>query len=87
MNPQEVNSLLIKTFWLMSGNIDRIMAQMDMRKLSVANVAQGGEEAAKEYRQKLVVEAGMIVKLSKKAEHARDEQGFSELKELAAKLN
>lgn len=75
--------MLLKTFWMMSGNIDRIMAQKDMRSLTVAVCGQGGEAAA-EFRQRLVLETGTIVKVQ--MVHARDEAGFQELKELAAQL-
>lgn len=70
----------------MSGNIDRIMAQKDMRSLTVANAA-ASQEGAKQCRERLIVEAGTIVKAQHPALTAtRDEAGFSELKELAGQL-
>lgn len=73
----------IKTFWLMSRNIDRIQAQKDMRSLSVAVCGQGGA-AAQDHRKLLVTQVGDIVKLKfdpvKNA--VRDEEGFQALKAL-----
>lgn len=75
--------LPIKTFWLMSNNIERISAQRDLRSLTVAVCGQGGE-AAHEYRQRLILEVGKIVKLDSNPMNAvRDEAGFEELKKLA----
>lgn len=67
----------------MSGNIDRIQAQKDMRSLTIAAAAQG-EGPAKQFRQLLVDEVGTIVKVRR--EHERDEQGFKELTALSDKL-
>lgn len=67
----------------MSGNIDRIQAQRDMRTLSISASAQG-EESAKQFRQMLVDEVGTIVKVQQI--HERDEQGFQELKALSNQL-
>lgn len=90
---QVVLALPIKTFWLMNGNIDRIMAHKDMRSLSVAVAAQANGEAAKELRQRLVAEAGTVVKVKGDtptgrpyAHEERDEAGFAELKELSKLL-
>lgn len=74
----------IKTFWFMNQCIERIRAQNDMRALSVAVCGQGGGEAAQEYRKRLVIEQGDVLKLKfdpvKSAE--RDEEGFHALKTL-----
>jgi hypothetical protein len=78
----------MKTFWLMSGNIDRIMAQRDMRTLTVFNAAQG-QESATQCRDHLVIEAGTIVKTTQPAamrDEKMDEAGLSELKALAGQL-
>ena len=56
-------ALPLRAFWLLSGNIDRIMAQKDMRAMSVAMVAQSTGEGVQAFRSQLVVEAGIIVKL------------------------
>ncbi|UUZ75529.1 hypothetical protein LP414_27825 [Polaromonas sp. P1(28)-13] len=64
----------------MSGNIDRIEAQRDMRALSVAVAGQSGEGAT-QHRKQLNEEVGTIVLVAKV--HARDEEGFQALKEMA----
>lgn len=87
-----VLALPIKTFWLMNENIDRIQAQKDMRALSVAVAAASPGQAAQDLRQRLIVEAGTIVKVSGEPEgrpyvhEERDEVGFAELKELSKLL-
>jgi hypothetical protein len=78
-NRKEVLELPLKTFWLMSNNIDRIDAQEDMRSLTIVTVGQSGE-AANELRKSLNVESGMIVKVQEV--HERDEAGFEELRGL-----
>lgn len=87
----EVMALPLKTFWLLSGNIDRIQARDDLRAVSIALAGQSTPEAVTEYRQRLVVEAGMIVKLGRSTvsgdereeREKRDEAGFLELKAMA----
>lgn len=64
----------------MSGNIDRIEAQRDMRNLSVNAAGQSGEGATT-YREQLNEELGTIVKVGRV--HQRDEEGFQALKEMA----
>lgn len=64
----------------MSGNIDRIMAQKDMRSLTVSVCGQAGSEAAIEHRQRLVIETGTIVKVEQTFE--RDVAGLMSLKEM-----
>jgi len=72
-----------RTFWLMSGNVDRIEAQRDMRQLSVL-VSHHSKEGATEYRQRLDIELGEIVKVAQLPPDLknikRDEAGFAELK-------
>lgn len=75
----DVMRLPIKTFWLMNDSIDRIMAQKDMRALTVAVCGQNGE-AAQEHRERLVLEVGAVAKTD---ENQRDEKGFAELKKMA----
>ena len=69
----------IKTFWLLSQNIERVAAGQDLRSLSVALAGQGGEHA-KEYQQRLVIEMGTFVAEDK---DVRDQAGFDELKMMA----
>lgn len=75
----------IRTFWFMNSNIERVQAQKDMRSLTVAVCGQGGGEAAQEFRQRLIVEAGTAVKLKFDPirEAVRDEEGFSALRDMA----
>jgi hypothetical protein len=76
----------MRRFWMFHENVDRISAQQDMRRLTVAACAQSGE-AATDYRRKLIVEVGDIAKMSarsKVAESAqRDEGGIDLLKGMA----
>lgn len=69
----------------MNSNIDRIQAHKDMRSLTVAVCGQAGGQASTQFREKLVIEAGTVVKLKfdpiRNAE--RDEEGFNALKEMA----
>lgn len=75
----------VRTFWFMNAQIDRIQAQKDMRSLTVAVCGQGGGEAAQNFRERLVIEAGEVVKLKFDPirEAVRDEEGFSALREMA----
>lgn len=69
----------------MSGNIDRIRAQTDMRALTLSNVSQSAE-AAHKYRERLEIETGTLVKVapvSAITNAVRDEAGFAQLKEMA----
>ncbi len=76
----------------MSGNIERIEAQKDMRALTIAVCAQG-EEAAREHRERLTLVVGDIVRKvgsesvdSDPRNAKRDEQGWKELKAMAAAM-
>lgn len=75
----------VRTFWFMNAQIDRIQAQKDMRSLTVAVCGQGGGEAAQNFRERLVIEAGEVAKLKFDPirEAVRDEEGFSALREMA----
>lgn len=87
MGYEEVMRLPIRTFWLMSGNIDRIEARKDMRAITVAQFAQATPEGVQQFRDALVIEAGDIVKLDGASEDPReakrDDAGFAELKRMA----
>ena len=63
MSHREVLDLPIGAFWLLNTNIDRILAELDLRALSTANAAQGGEGAQK-HREHLLNERGVAVKLN-----------------------
>lgn len=85
MSYGEVMGVPVRTFWFMNAQIDRIQAQKDMRSLTVAVCGQGGGEAAQSFRERLVIEAGEVVKLKFDPirEAVRDEEGFSALREMA----
>ncbi|WKZ86345.1 hypothetical protein N5B55_05165 [Ralstonia pickettii] len=72
----------IRRFWLMSNNINRLMAERDMRALSVAGSAQSGEGFT-EYRQQLILEIGTVLRDDPMSSE-RDEAGFEELRAMAA---
>lgn len=78
--PAAVNALRLRTFWLMSECVDRIMAQADMRSLTVTVAGMDGESAS-EYRKSLVIESGTLVKME--VVHERDEDGVAFLKGIA----
>lgn len=86
MDYDAVMRLPLKTFWLMSSNVDRIEAKKDMRSLTVAQFSQATNDGVQQFRDALVIEAGEIVKMDKpndprKAQ--RDEAGFADLKRMA----
>ena len=87
MNYREVLALPIRTFWLMSSCINRIQAEFDIRHLSVAASAQSGEGFS-DYRKQLVLEIGMHANPDTPANYdtTRDQEGFSELKMMAAMM-
>jgi len=71
----------IKTFWLLSQNIERVAAAQDLRSLSVALAGQGGEQT-KEFQERLVIEMGTITVESRDVTEERDQAGFDELKSM-----
>lgn len=84
MGYREVLDIPIKTFWMLSQNIERILAQRDMRALTVA-VSGQGTEAAQAHRQNLILEVGTIAKLNvdPMRDAQRDEVGFQQLRDMA----
>ena len=79
--------LMMKTFWMMSSNIDRIQAQQDMRALTIGSVVQSSESAI-ECRDRLVIEVGTIVKLKEgsavlaRLEEKMDAEGLEDLRRM-----
>lgn len=69
----------------MNGCIERIMAQLDMRALTVAAASQSGE-GAKQYREKLILDMGEVYVMNDYYDappvSKRDEAGFQALKEM-----
>lgn len=85
MNDNAVMGLPIRRFWLLSSSIERIMAQKDLRALSVTSCAMSGD-AIKEHRSRLVVEIGDVYKVDEKEaimNEERDDAAFAELRSLA----
>lgn len=79
-------NLPIRTFWLMNGNIVRLMAEKDLRATDV-QLARHGGEGREAIRKNLTLELGNVGKVAVEEsplEAERDEQGFAELKALAA---
>lgn len=79
--------LPIRAFWMMNSNVNRMLAEKDLRALSVAIGGQGGE-SAKHIKEHLIIEMGVVAKVNNSAdanaEAERDQQGFDELRILSA---
>jgi len=71
----------IRRFWLFTANVDRIMAQGDMRALNVAASATTGE-SGQELQKRLVIELGTIQVLEETGPlyEKRDQAAFDQLK-------
>lgn len=82
---RDLMAIPIKTFWLMSGNIRRIRAGDDLRRLMTAAAAQS-PDGAQECQERLIIDIGDVIKEPSVAEAARDEIGFAELKLMAATM-
>lgn len=76
-----VMEMPIRRFWLFSSNVDRIMAQGDLRALMVGASTQSSE-GGKACQKRLIVELGEIQKLEEAAPiyEKRDQAAFDELK-------
>lgn len=59
MSYWEVMRLPIKVFWLMSDSVNRLMAEKDLRSMTVATSIQEGSVG--EVRENLVLELGEVV--------------------------
>lgn len=79
-----VMEMPIRRFWLFVGNVDRIMAQKDLRALLTGASAQTSE-GGKAHQNRLIVELGTIqtLKDTGPVHEERDEIGFKELKFMA----
>lgn len=78
--------LPLKTFWMMSRNIDRIQARMDMRAFGTAAAAQSTPDYVASYQRRLDDEAGTVVKTKVESplDAKRDEEGFGFLKRVSS---
>ena len=61
MSYWEVMRLPIRAFWTMSGNLNRLFAERDMRLLSV-NAAVNGSEGIKDKVEELSQELGRVTR-------------------------
>lgn len=84
MTETAVMEMPIRRFWLFTANVDRIMAQKDLRALLVGASSQTSE-GGKAHQDRLIIELGTIqtVVYTGPIEEERDEEGFKELKMLA----
>jgi len=84
MKFQDVMRLPLKTFWLYSKNIDRILSEVDLRQLQLVASATSSE-AYGSMQESLRKQLGMIVKV--KAQDAQEEKldrgGLADLKAMA----
>jgi len=62
MGYREVRDLPIKAFWLMNSMINRVMAEKDLRALTVAEAVAVAGEHGEQVKEKLVQEMGVMVK-------------------------
>lgn len=78
-----VMEMPIRRFWLFSSNVDRIMAQGDLRALMVTASA-ASPEGGRACQSRLVIELGEIQVLEKTAPiyEERDQSAFDELKSM-----
>ena len=75
-----VMDMPIRRFWLFAGNVDRIMAQKDLRALLIGASVQTSE-GGKTHQNRLVIELGTIQTVNDTSQlfEERDEAGFREL--------
>jgi len=76
---QETLDLPLRTFWMMSGNVNRLGAEEDIRSLSV-HAAAGSDKGFKETLERLQREMGEIL-IQRQSAVAR--KGLSKLKEIS----
>lgn len=87
MSYGEVMCLPIRAFWLMNSCVGRLLAEKDLRAMTVQQGRHGGEGAT-EVRRHLQIELGDTGKVKEESSDSpllaeRDQQGFEELKALA----
>lgn len=82
MSRPEALALPVITFWFMAATLIRLMAEQDMRRLTIANAAQSSEGAT-ETQKRLVVEmAGLTEEEAIEASlnATLDKEGLDELR-------
>lgn len=77
----EVLSLPVRVFWMLNVSINRLMAEEDLRSISVAMMSQSSE-GFEAKNKNLVIEMGemFIAEDQSPLNDVRDEDGFAELK-------
>ncbi|WP_252512794.1 hypothetical protein [Acinetobacter brisouii] len=78
----------LRTFWLLSNNVERIQAQIDLRTLSLnmQTSMNATEKGVNQLYESLNAETGEIVKMTAdsiariRMNQPRDEEGFAQLK-------
>ena len=70
-------------FWLMSGNIRRVRADSDMRNLLLSAASQSSD-GVQQFQERLILEVGTVFSQPAQPDEERDEEGFAELKAMAA---
>lgn len=90
MGYREVMSLPIRAFWLMNYSVGRVLAESDLRALTVQQASHGGEYGD-QVKQSLVIELGEPWKTAERQRESpldaeRDHEGFEALRALAAML-
>lgn len=84
---EAVMKLPVRVFWTLNRNILRISAERDIRALTLG-AAANSKEAYEEYRKRLELEVGEIVReppAARANQNERDEEGIAFLKMLAAR--
>jgi hypothetical protein len=71
----------VRRFWLMAGNVNRILAERDLRTLSLSVAAQS-KEAHEQKHEDLVREMGMVSHV----EHKFDPAGWEALRGMASEV-
>lgn len=72
-------------FWLMSGNIRRVRADSDIRALLVSAASQSSDGVTS-LQERLVLEVGNVITQPVVPDAERDEDGFTELRAMAAAM-
>lgn len=77
----------LRTFWLLSNNVERIQAQIDLRTMNLrlrTGMSATSDSVGQMY-EALIAETGEVVKTSVKAQlnAPRDQEGFEKLKAMA----
>lgn len=86
MSFNETIELPLNVFWLLNTSIQRIRAEENLRAVTVASATTGTAENYREVRESLMTELGEVMKVDPIETAERDEQGFQELKAIAASM-